>query len=108
MNSSSRDELAAAHEKIARLENSVDLLLGRSPEPRLPTRKPVARSTIVYTLLSIFLFVGMAVVTVKTFLAIMRSGSRHRAVSQIAAPSASAKSTPMPITGTPANGILSL
>ena len=83
-----RDELAAAHEKIAELENQVAALLGRSqdPAPQLfneyaVPRKRIPRATIFYTLISIFLFLVMAGVTVGTFLHIM-SGSHHWAQAQ--------------------------
>jgi hypothetical protein len=69
-----RDELGAAHAKIARLEEHVHHLehgRARQPKRRFP------RSMIVYLLLMIVLFVVLGAATVGSVLVVLRSGSAH-------------------------------
>jgi hypothetical protein len=67
-----RDELAAAHAKITRLEEQVQHLEGRRPTP---PAKRLPHSMIVYILFSILLFVVLGAVTIGAVVAFMRSGS---------------------------------
>ncbi|MEO8877756.1 MAG: hypothetical protein ABI461_19335 [Polyangiaceae bacterium] len=82
-----RDDLAAAHAKITRLEEHVHRLehgRGKREKKRLP------RSMIVYFLFSILIFVVLGAVTIGTVLAFMRSDVAHRRA-QVPTTSASTK-----------------
>jgi hypothetical protein len=70
-----RNELTAAHAKIAQLEEQVHHLEhGRAKQPK----RRLPRSMIVYFLLMTLLIVGLGAVTIGTVVAFLRSGSAHQ------------------------------